>query len=427
MSRILIHGGRLIDPAQNIDAVLDLAIAEGRVVAVGHCNDFQPDQRIDASGQIVCPGFIDLCARLREPGQEHKADIASETRAAAAAGITTLVCPPDTDPVIDEPAVVELIRRRAEAAGRARVLPLGALTRGLRGEQLAEMAALQDAGCIGVSNAWQPLASTLVLRRALEYAATFDLRVFINPLDCALAADGCAHDGSIATRLGLPGIPVAAEAAAMAYILELVRELGVRVHFNTLSSARAVTLLRRARADVLPVSADVSAHQLHLDDSALERFDSQVHVRPPLRTAADREALRSALADGIIDALCSDHQPHERDAKADPFAATEPGISGLDTLPGLGLRLVDEGVLTLPRLIACLTSEPAQILGLPLGRLSLGSRADVCVFSPRPSGHPARRHWHSRGHNSPFRACQLPGRTNHTLLAGRLVYSDSES
>lgn len=423
MTRILIHGGRLIDPARNLDASLDLAIADGRIVGLGDCADFRPDQRIDAGGMVVCPGFIDLCARLREPGQEHKADIASETRAATAAGITTLVCPPDTDPVIDEPAVVELIRRRAEAAGQARVLPLGALTQGLRGEQLAEMAALQEVGCIGVSNAWHPMASTLILRRALEYAATFDLRVFINALDPVLAADGCVHDGGVAARLGLPGIPVAAETAAMAYILELVRELGVKVHFNTLSSARAVDLLRQARADGLPVSADVSAHQLHLDDSALGRFDSRLHLRPPLRSAADRSALRKALADGVIDALCSDHQPHEPDAKADPFAATEPGISSLETLLGLGLDLVTEGVLSLPGLIVRLTRDPARVLGLPLGRLEPGANADVCVFAPDASWRIDPDSWRSRGHNTPFRDRVISGRVGHTLLNGRIVFS----
>lgn len=423
MSRILIHGGRLIDPAQSLDAHLDVAIAEGYVVAVGNTADFQADQSIDAQGLVVCPGLIDLCARLREPGCEHKADIASETRAASSSGITTLICPPDTDPVVDEPAVVEMIRRHAAAAGLVRVLPLGALTRGLRGEQLAEIAALQQAGCIGVSNAWQPFASTLVLRRALEYAATFNLRVFINPLDATLAADGCAHDGQVATRLGLPGIPVAAETAALAYVLELVRELRVSVHFTTLSCARSVALLRQARVDGLPISADVSAHQLHLDEQHLGRFDSRLHLRPPVRTRADRDALRQALAAGVINALCSDHQPHEPDAKANPFAVTEPGISALETLLSLGLALVDEGVLSLSELITRLTYGPAQILGLPLGQLTPGSSADVCIFAPDHCAPVQLEQWHSRGRNSPFSGWMLPGQVQHTLLAGRVVFS----
>ncbi len=423
MNRILIHGGRVIDPAQSLDATLDVAIAEGLIVALGNTADFEADQRIDAQGLVVCPGFIDLCARLREPGGEHKADIGSETRAASSSGITTLICPPDTHPVVDEPAVVEMIRRHAAAAGLVRVLPLGALTRGLRGEQLAEMAALQQAGCIGVSNAWQPFANTLVLRRALEYAATFDLRVFINPLDAHLAADGCVHDGQVATRLGLPGIPGAAETAALAYILELVRELAVRVHFTTLSCARSVTLLHQAQIDGLPVSADVSAHQLHLDEQHLGRFDSQLHLRPPVRTRPDRDALRQALAAGVIQALCSDHQPHEPDAKANPFAATEPGISTLETLLGLGLALVDEGVLSLSELIARLTDGPAQVLGLPLGRLTPGCSADVCLFAPDQRQVVTPHQWHSRGRNTPFSGWTLPGQVQHTLLAGRIVFS----
>lgn len=421
MSRILIRSGRLIDPASGIDALLDLAVADGRVAALGPVADFQPDQTIDATGCIVCPGFIDLCARLREPGAEHKADIASETRTAARAGITTLVCPPDTEPVIDEPAVVELIRRRAEAGGFARVLTLGALTRGLAGEQLAEMAALRAAGCVGVSNAWRPVASNLVMRRALEYAATFELTVFVNPLDHALAAGGCAHDGAMATRLGLNGIPVVAETAAMAVVLELAGELGVRVHLGCLSSARAVELLARARDNGLRVSADVSAHQLHLSEGDLGRFDSRLHVVPPLRADSDREALRRALSQGTIDALCSDHQPHESDAKADPFAETEPGVSGLDTLLGLGLRLVEDGLLPLPTLVERLTAAPARVLNLPLGRLGAGDRADVCVFDPGGRWRVGPQTLCSRGHNTPFLGRELPGRVSHTLLAGRLV------
>ncbi len=423
MKRILIRGGRLIDPAHGVDAELDLALADGRVAAVGSDVDFEPDQVIEAAGCIVCPGFIDLSARLREPGLEHKADIASETRAAARAGITTLVCPPDTDPVIDEPAVVELIRRRAEAAGSIRVLTLGALTRGLAGTQLAEMAALKAAGCVGVSNAGRAVGS-LVGRRALEYAASFDLTVFVRPVDAELAGGGCAHDGATATRLGLTGIPVAAETVALARDLELVRELGVRAHFSGVSSARAVALLAWARADGLHVTADVAGHQLLLCDEDLDRYDSLMHVLPPLRGRADRAALGRALADGVIDALCSDHQPHEADAKAAPFAETEPGISGLDTLLSVGLQLVGAGTLALPQLIARLTSGPAGTLGLPLGQLGVGAPADVCVVDATSRWRVGPETLVSRGHNTPFLGRELPGRVRCTLLAGRVVFAD---
>ena len=420
--RILIKNGRLIDPANDLDGRFDLAIADGKVVAVGpSIGDFHADRQIDAKGLVVCPGLIDLCARLREPGQEHTATIASETRAAAAGGITTLVCPPDTDPVIDEPAVAELIRDRWQAAGHARVLPVGALTVGLAGRQLAELATLTEAGCVAIGDGGRPLTDTLVLRRALKYAAGFDLTVMLTPLDPWLAANGCAHDGPVADRLGLTGIPVAAESARLARDLDLIADLGVRLHVGRLSSRRAVELVGMARQRGLTVSADVSAHQLHLTEHDLGRFDSACHVLPPLRSTTDRDSLRTGLADGTISALCSDHQPLDADAKQNPFADTAPGIAGLDTLLVLGLALVDDQTLTLPTLIARLTAGPAAVLGLDSGHLAVGAVADVCVFDTNP----AHRHWLSAGRNSPFRDHKLSGRVCHTLLAGRPVYDQA--
>ncbi|MBK7543853.1 MAG: dihydroorotase [Candidatus Competibacteraceae bacterium] len=420
--RTVIRGGRLIDPAHQLDAITDLFIAEGRIAGIGRSPDgFTADRIIDASESIVCPGLIDLCARLREPGQEHKATIASEARAAAAAGITTLVCPPDTDPVIDEPAVVELIRRRAEAAGQARVLTLGALTYRLRGERLAEMAALKDAGCVGVSDGGQPIANTLVLRRALEYAATFGLTVFLTPLDAWLG-HGMAHEGRISTRMGLSGIPTAAETGTLARDLELIRDIGVRVHFCRLSSARSVELVARARAEGLPVTADVAIPHLYLTEMDLAGFDSHCHVRPPLRGARDRDALRDGLAKGVLDALCSDHQPHEPDAKQAPFGDTEPGISGLDTLLGLSVRLARDATLSLPTMVERLTCGPARILGIDSGHLGTGATADLCIFDPDTDWRVTADTLRSRGQNSPFLGWELPGRVSHTLLAGQVVY-----
>ena len=420
--RWVLRGGRVIDPAHSLDAVEDVYIADDRIVGVGTAPDgFSADQEIAVHNHIVCPGLVDLCARLREPGQEHKATVASETRAAAAGGITTLICPPDTDPVIDEPAVVELIHHRARAAGQARVLALGALTQGLRGTHLAEMATLQAAGCVGVSDGGQPVRHSRVLRRALEYAATFDLIVFLTPLDPDLSY-GVAHEGSVATRLGLPGIPAAAETSALAHALELIREIGARAHFGRLSCARSVTLIAQAQAEGLAVSADVAAHQLHLSEHDVNRFDSQCHVQPPLRAASDRAALRTGLASGVIGALCSDHQPHEPDAKQAPFGDTAPGIAGLETLLGLGLSLVGDQVLSLPTLIARLSWGPAQILGLDCGHLGVGAPADICVFDPDALANVTPDTWRSRGRNSPFGGWSLPGRVTHTLLRGRLVY-----
>lgn len=420
--RTAICGGRLIDPAHRIDTLSDVFIAEGQIVGIGRPPEgFVADRMIDARRQIVCPGLIDLCARLREPGYEHKATIASETRAAAAAGITTLVCPPDTDPVIDEPAVVELIRRRAKATGKARVLALGALTHHLGGERLAEMAALKEAGCVGISDGGYPVSNTLVLRRALEYAATFDLTVFLTPLDGQLAS-GIAHEGPIATRMGLPGIPAAAETGALARDLELIRDMGVRVHFGRLACARSVELIARAQADGLAVTADVAIHQLHLTELDLAGFDSRCHVRPPLRRAQDRDALRAGLVSGVITAICSDHQPHEPDAKQAPFGDTEPGISGLDTLLALSLRLADDDALPLPVVLERLTCGPARILGLDYGQLQTGAVADLCVFDPTLAWQATPPGWHSHGQNSPFLGWELQGQVTHTLLAGQVVY-----
>ncbi|HHW79095.1 MAG TPA: dihydroorotase [Xanthomonadaceae bacterium] len=420
--RIAIRGGRLIDPAHGIDAVRNLYIADGRIAGIGQPPEgFTAEREIDARDRIVCPGLIDLCARLREPGQEHKATIASETWAAAAAGITTLVCPPDTDPVIDEPAVVELIRRRAKSAGHARVLTLGALTHRLRGERLAEMAALQEAGCVGIGDGGRPVANTLVLRRALEYAATFDLTVFLTPLDPWLA-HGVAHEGQVATRLGLPGIPTAAETGAIARDLELIRDIGVRVHFGRLSCARSVELVAHARAEGLPVTADAAVHHLHLTEIDLAGFDSQCHVQPPLRGLRDRDALRAGLTSGALGALCSDHQPHEPDAKQAPFGDTEPGISGLDTLLALSLRLARDGVLSLSAVLERLTCGPARILGLDSGHLGVGALADVCIFGPDAGWRVSADTLRSRGQNSPFLGWELQGRVTHTLLEGRVVY-----
>ena len=337
-------------------------------------------------------------------------------------GITTLVMPPDTDPVIDETAVVESIRRRAQAAGFARVLVLGALTRGLGGEVLAEMAALKEAGCVGVGNAGVPVPNSMVMKRAMEYAASHGLTVFLTPMDPWLSAGGQAHDGQVAARLGLAGIPVAAETAAVGRELALVEETGARAHFGRLSSARAVAMIARARDRGLPVSCDVAAHQLHLTEVDLGRFDADAHVLPPLRTARDRDALRRGVAEAVIEAVCSDHQPHEPDAKLVPFGDTEPGLSALDTLLGLMLKLVDEGVLDLPDAIERVTAGPARLLGIEAGTLAVGAPADVCVFAPEAHRLLDARTLASRGHNTPFLGWELRGVVTLTLLDGRPVY-----
>lgn len=421
--RILIRGGCVVDPANGVDGVADVCLADGVVAAVGQAPDgFQAEHTIEATGLIVCPGFIDLCARLREPGQTHKASIASETAAAAKAGITTLCCPPDTSPVIDTPAVATLIQERAEQAGQVRVLPIGALTQQLAGTDLSAMAALKAAGCVAVGNAQAPVANSLVWRRALEYAATHDLLVIVRPEDPWLQQGGCVHEGRLATRLGLPGIPEIAETVAVAQTLALAEQTGARVHFGQLSTGRAAAMIAEAQSRGVAVSCDVAVHQLHLSEDDVDGFDARCHLRPPLRTAADRAALRQALAQGSIAALCSDHQPHEPDAKLDTFISTEPGMAGLETLLPLALKLVAEGVLTLPQALARLTSGPAQILRLPLGNLSPGAAADLCLFDPERIWRLEKAQWASRGQNTPFWRQAMRGAAACTLLAGNVVY-----
>lgn len=421
MNRIIIRNGRLIDPASGRDEQADLTIQDGKIAAIGAASAAGADLEIDAAGQWVLPGLVDLHARLREPGQEHKGTIASETAAAARAGVTTLCCPPDTDPVTDTEAVAEHIRKRAAAVGRARVLPLGALTQGLAGEHLAEMAGLRDAGCIAVSNARRPVANTQVMRRALEYAATLGLTVFLYPEDPWLAG-GCVHEGPVSARLGLPGIPEAAEVIGLARDLELVARTGVRAHFCQLSTARAVEMIGDARARGLPVTADVSAHQLFLTEIDVGQFDSRYHLLPPLRSQRDMEGLRRGVASGAISAICSDHQPHDPDAKLAPFAATEPGASTLETLLPLVVRLAGEGVLPLRDALAAVTSGPAEVIGIDAGTLAEGAAADLCLFDPEALWTVSEDSLVSQGKNSPFLGWELKGRVTHTLLGGKPAF-----
>jgi len=423
MKRIHIEQGRIIDPANNIDQTGSVYIADGKIVSIlQEPSGFQPDLVIQAHGQVVCPGFVDLSTRLREPGQSRKATFASETVAAASAGVTTLCIHPDTVPVIDTPAVAELIKELAEKAGYPQIYPIAALTQKLEGTELSAMLSLKQAGCIAVGNAGQPVKNLLILRRAMEYAASHDLLLMFRPNDYWLGNKGCAHEGAFATRYGLPGIPEAAETIAVAQCLDLAELTGCRVHFGQISCKRAVIKIQQAKKYGLNVSADVAMHQLHLTENDIQPFDSAYHVLPPLRAEQDKQSLRWALAGGTLDAICSDHQPHDLDAKLGAFPETEPGISALETLLPLMLQLVAEQIITLEQGVAALSTKPAQILRLDSGALTPGFAADICIFDPEQTWQVNAENWHSQGVNTPYWGQTLKGRVNTTLQAGNVIY-----
>ena len=422
---IHIQNGRLIDPANKIDAQHDLYIVDGKIAGVGTTPaGFSAERTIDASGLVVAPGLIDLAARLREPGFEYKATLESEMDAAMAGGVTSLAIPPDTDPVLDEPGLVEMLCYRAKKLNRAHVYPVGALTIGLKGEQLSEMAELVEAGCVAFSQANTPILDTRVLGRAMQYAATFGFRVWLQPLDVFLAKGGVAHDGEVASRLGLPGIPASSEIIALYTYLRLARQTGARLHITRLSCAESLDLIERARAEGVDVTCDVAAHYLHLSDMDIGYFNAHCHVIPPYRSQRDRQALAQAVADGRINAICSDHTPVDDDAKQAPFSESEPGNTGLELLLPLTLKWAAEHKLPLIDALARITSEAAKIAGIAKGgHLSVGTRADVCIFDPDAHQLINRSMLKSQGKNTPFLGLELPGKVRYTLVEGSVMYA----
>lgn len=427
--KLLIKNGRLIDPASGLDQTGDIAIAAGRIVSIGNVNaDFHASRTIDAGGLVVAPGLVDLAARLREPGHEHEGMLESEMAAAVAGGVTSLVCPPDTDPPLDEPGLVEMLKFRARNLNHAHLYPLGALTRGLAGEAITEMAELTEAGCVGFSQADAPLTDTLVLQRSMQYASTFGYTVWLRPQDAHLGK-GVAASGALATRLGLSGVPVIAETIALHVIFELMRVTGARVHLCRLSSAAGIALVRRAKDEGLPVTCDVSANHLHLTDIDIGYFNAAMRLTPPLRQQRDRDAIRAGLADGTVDALVSDHTPVDEDNKNLPFAEAEPGSTGLELLLSLALKWGDEQGLPLATTLARLTCDPVRVLGESLGslgssagRIVQGGVADLCLFDPaaRWTVEPAK--FRSQGRHSPFSGYELPGRVAATIVAGQVAF-----
>ena len=423
--KLHIKNGRLIDPANKIDAQHDLYLADGKVAAVGAApSGFQPDQTIDASGLIVVPGLVDLSARLREPGYEYKATLESELQAAIQGGVTSLVCPPDTDPVLDEPGLVEMLRHRARTMNQAHVYPLGALTVGLKGQALTEMAELTDAGCVGFSQAEVPILDTTVLMRAMQYAQTFGYTVWLRAQDAHVGRSGIAHSGPIASRLGLTGVPVMAETIALYTIFELMRATGARVHLCRISSAAGVTLVRAAKKEGLRLSCDVGAHHVHMTDVDIGYFDANARLTPPLRSQRDRDGLRQGLMDGTIDAICSDHTPVDDDEKLLPFGEASPGATGLELLLSLALKWADEAGKDDPLSLAVakISADAARVAGLPGGRLEAGAPADICIFDPEARWTVNAAALASQGKHTPFLGYELRGQVRHTIVAGQVVF-----
>ena len=431
-----ISNGHLIDPANGIDAPHDLYIADGRIAGIGTAPPgFVIGRVIDATGLVVAPGLVDLSARLREPGYEYKATLESEMQAALQGGVTSLVCPPDTDPVLDEPGLVEMLKYRAEKLNQAHVYPLGALTVGLKGCALTEMAELTEAGCIGFSQADAPIFDTNVLLRALQYAQTFGFTVWLRPQDPHLGLGGIAHSGPMASRLGLSGVPVMAETIALHTIFELVRSTGARVHLCRISSAAGLALVRAAKKEGLPVSCDVGAHHVHLTDMDIGFFDANARLAPPLRAQRDRDAIQAGLADGTIDAICSDHTPVDDDEKLLPFGEASPGATGLELLLSLAVKWADQvdmqsgrnavasGAGRLSRALAKVTADPAQVLDLPCGRLDVGRVADICIFDPDCRWTVNAAALASQGKHTPFLGYELSAQVRMTIVAGHLAYA----
>lgn len=421
---LLIRNARVLDPASNTDAVRDVYVQHGKIHSIGeNISDFADAELIDAAQRWLIPGAIDLGSWLREPGLDHKATLATETAAAAGSGVTTLCYQPEPGASVDNSAQVNLIQDLSNAQGCAHVQVIGNITRQLAGEQLSNMGGLKRSGCVAVTNGWQPYANLDVMRNAMQYATTHDLTVFVYPLEHTLANKGFMHEGAVSTRLGLPGIPAAAETVAVAQTLSLMELTGTRVHFCRLSAAGSVKLLRQAKQNGLPVTADVAAHQLFLTENDIIDYNPLCHVKPPLRGDSDRTALLEGLADDTIDAICSDHQPHETDAKLAPFQQTEPGIAGLETLLPLTMRLVEDSVLSTLAALNKITAQPARIISSKAGSITPDAPADLVLFDPDDLWTFSLEAMRSQGKNSPFANWAFQGKVSNTFLAGQPVYS----
>lgn len=415
--KISIRNGRVIDPANGIYQYADVFIAAGKIVAIGAApTDWSGNKDINAKGLIVAPGLVDLAVHVK------RGTLASELAAAAAGGVTSIVCPPDTDPVLDEPGLVDMLRMRANAQHGAHLYPLGALTKNLAGVQLAELSKLAQAGCVGFSQAESAIVDTQVLWRAMQYAATFGFTLWLRPEDPYLSNDGSAHDGEVSSRLGLNGIPSASETVEIARIAEISQGINVKVHLSKISTARGVEMVRAAKARGMKLTADVSIHHLHLTDIDIGHFNPNYRLTPPLRTLRDRDALIAGVKDGTLDCIVSDHTPRPREVKQVPFGEAAPGATAVELLLSLVLRLADVANIALPDALATITSRAANTAGIPAGTLSVGASADVCVFDVSAYRHITEASLKSAGKNTPFMGYELPGVVRATIAAGHFTY-----
>ncbi len=428
MSRPLaLLGCRLLDPESGLDRVGGLLVRDGRIADLGphlRAGELGPEvEEIDATGLCLAPGLVDMRVQLGEPGAEHKERIDSAVAAAAAGGITSLAALPDTSPPLDDPAMLEFVARRARKLKSVKVHPCACLTRGAEGRQLAEMGLLREAGAVAFTDGCRAVADARVMLRALSYATAFDALVIQHPEEPALAAGGAMHEGPVATRLGLPGIPACAEVIMIERDLRLVEATGARYHVAHLSTAAAVEVVRRAKARGLPVSAEVSPHHLLLTEAEVEGYRTYAKVSPPLRTEEDREALIEALAEGTIDVVASDHAPQDQESKRVPFAQAAFGVVGLETLLAACLQLWHDGRIDLLRLLAALTVRPASLLGIEGGRLAVGAPADLVLFDAGLRWTVTEAGLRSLSKNTAFEGREFRGRVVRTLVDGRTVFS----
>jgi len=443
--RILIAGGRVIDPASGVDEVVDLLIEDGRIIRIqknGPGSGFQVpskgkaergktraepglqvDRVMDAAGLVVCPGLIDMHVHLRQPGREDKETIATGTLAAARGGFTAVCCMPNTDPVNDTRSVTEFILDTAKREGAVHVYPVGAISKGLRGEELAEIGELFESGCVAVSDDGRPVMNAELMRRAMEYAGMFDLPVISHCEDLHLSGKGVVHEGIVSTELGLCGIPSTSEAAMVARDLLLAELTGGRLHVAHVSAAESVRLIREAKARGVRVSCEATPHHFALTEEAVRGFDTNAKMNPPLRSESDRQAILAGLRDGTIDVIATDHAPHTAQEKEQEFDAAPFGVIGSETALALTLStLVASGTLSLNQAIAKLTSEPARILKLPKGRIAEGADADLTIFDPDREWTVDTSGFASKSRNTPFHGWRLKGGTVATIVAGKVVW-----